>query len=387
MNRLQQYIRIARLVLKERYVGLDERERGELEEWLRLSPRNRRDYESQWISAADFEPYGRICPEEAWRRFGRRLKRSRRLHRWRTGGVAASLALLLGLAVVLHLEQGTEGLSGKYPDVTDMAGVRLTLSTGEVVNLSQGREEELQKIEGQAVWHSQKLEYVAGKGQEKEMKWNTLEVPKGTFYHLVLSDSTRVWLNAETRIMYPVEFAARQRRVVVEGEAFFEVSRDAERPFVVQTEAFEVKVLGTSFNINTYGDEGKAYAALLEGVVEVSESAGNALVLAPGQVAEMDVRQPGGLLALSDMELSSQLAWKEGLFCFRCTSLREILKQVGRYYDVTFVNVECVAEEFFTGDISRNLSLGSLLAVIAEQMSDVEFKTVGKEVYVIKRRD
>lgn len=386
MDRLQQHIRIARLIFKEKFMGLSLEEQQELQQWRMLSPRNEQDYKSFDTFYGSLENSRRrlLPPEEEWSVFRKRLRRSRQLRWLQRGAIAASLCLLIGLSGVLLLQHSPERLPLKQETT---GGVRLILPTGESLNLSSADQENLQKIADKALAGPEKLEYIRDAGKA-EPEWNTLLIPKGAFYHLILSDGTRVWLNAGTKVIYPVPFAGVRREILLEGEAFFEVAKDPEHPFVVRTENFEVKVLGTSFNINTYGDDGKAYTALQEGVVEISSGeVGNTLIIAPGQVAELDVRQPGALLKISPMPVEQQLAWKEGFFCFRHTSLQEILKQVERYYDVEFVNIKEVEGEYYTGDISRNVPLTSILSAIRAQTTGMEFEISGRTVYIIKKRD
>lgn len=383
MDHLPQYIRAARLILKEKFMKLTFPEQKELEAWRMLGSRKPQDFEIFNYSDVFNNTNSRIQAEKQWDNFCKRLKRSRQLRTFRMVGVAATLCLLFGLSGVLYYS--SERLPLEKVRESDPQGIRLILSTGETLDLSSGDTENYQKIK--AVVGQEKLEYSPQVVEKTEPEWNTLVIPPAAFYHLVLSDGTRVWLNAETEITYPVQFSGERREVLLAGEAFFEVEHDPEHPFIVKTDNFEVKVLGTSFNINTYGDQGKAYAALQKGVIEMSESPGNTLVLAPGQVAELDIRRPGSLLTLSPMPIEQQLAWKDGLFCFRHTSLEEIFKQVERSYNVRFVFTGEVGEEYYTGDISRNVPLSSLLSVIRAQTTDIEFETVDQTVYVIKKRD
>ena len=107
----------------------------------------------------------------------------------------------------------------------------------------------------------------------------------------------------------------------------------------------------------------------------------------PGQVAELDVRRPGACVRMSEVSVEQLVAWKKGLFCFRQTSLPDILKQVARYYDVHFMNLEDAEGEAYTGDISRNVSLEVLLGAISAQTTDIQFKIVNRTVYITKKRD
>lgn len=387
METILKYIKVAHLLCKERLFGLNGKELQLLEDWRRQSERHEKSY--QLFQHLDPEVlahrYERIDADRQWGEFRSRLA-GRRFRVWKAvAGIAAVVCLLLGGSYLFYWNQ--ESVSS--PEVADspMGGIRLVLSSGKTLNLSDRKHLDIRQIEGNAVLHDNQLEYRMDTLTTTEPEYNTLIVPKGAFYHLILADGTKVWLNSDSRIEYPIVFAENRREVTLQGEAFFEVEKDSDKPFMVKTENFNVKVLGTSFNINTYGDDGKVYTALQQGVVEVEAGPENALILAPGQVAELDIRQPGMRMKLSRMSLNQQIAWKEGFFCFRSTPLSDMLKQIERYYDVCFVDAAKVGEEVYTGDISRNVSLEELLDAIRLQTTNIDFRMVDKVVYIIEKRD
>ena len=263
----------------------------------------------------------------------------------------------------------------------------VTLANGQMIPLGKEAADSTIFTDGTQINASGSGVTYASGGESESIVYNKLEIPRGGEFCLTLSDGTRVWLNSETSIQYPVAFGAKERRVFVQGEAYFEVTKNSGQPFIVQTENFNVKVLGTSFCINTFGDNGKVYTALESGVVEMDCGRENTLILAPGQVAELDVRRPGACVRMSEVSVEQLVAWKKGLFCFRQTSLPDILKQVARYYDVHFMNLEDAEGEAYTGDISRNVSLEVLLGAISAQTTDIQFKIVNRTVYITKKRD
>ena len=118
-------------------------------------------------------------------------------------------------------------------------------------------------------------------------------------------------MNSDSKITYPLVFSGNARKVILTGEAYFEVTKNSGQPFIVQTENFNVKVLGTSFCINTFSDNGKVYTALESGVVEMDCGRENTLILAPGQVAELDVRRPGACVRMSEVSVEQLVAWKK----------------------------------------------------------------------------
>lgn len=387
METILRHIKIARLLCKRRLIGLVEEEEEQLDCWRREDVQNEKDYSLYQHIDTDklASRYERIDTDKQWSDFRRRVAGKKRRMWLRVGGVAAGLCLIIGISYLLYPDSETP-----YPVPSQESGaqnIRLILSSGKTLDLSDRKHLDILQIEGNAVLHDNQLEYRADTALLQAVESNTLIIPKGAFYHLILADGTKVWLNSDTRIIYPVAFPGEKREVTLAGEAFFEVTKDPQRPFIVKTDNLNVKVLGTSFNINTYADDGKVYAALQQGVVEVNAGRENVLLLAPGQVAELDIRQPGAVVKLSDVSLTRQIAWKEGLFCFRSTPLPEILRQIERYYDVSFVDQAKVGDEVYSGDISRNVSLEEILQAISAQTTNIEFKTVDKVVYIMKKRD
>lgn len=386
METIQKYIRVAHLICKRRLLGLNQREEEALKGWLKESPHHNSDFENlQYIDLERLSGrYRKIDTERQWKNFQKRVVRP--TYRWlRVGGVAAGICLVAGMSWWLYWHSRP----ALQPEIVVAVpeGIRLVLSTGKTLNLSDCKKVDVGQIEGNVILHSDQLEYQNDSVQHDSGGTNTLIIPKGAFYHLVFSDGTKVWLNSDSKITYPLAFSGDIRKVVLSGEAYFQVTKNPHRPFIVQTDNFNVKVLGTSFCINTFGDNGKVYTGLEEGVVEMGCDRENTLILAPGQVAELDIQHPGALIGLSDMSVGQLMAWKEGLFSFRHTSLSDILKQVERYYDVHFVNLTATDGEAYTGDISRNVSLEALLEAISAQTTDIHFKIVDRTVYIVKKRD
>lgn len=386
METIQKYIELARLICKRRLLGLNRRETEKLEAWQKENPRYKSEFRNlqniglQGLSGR----YEKIDTDRQWRKFQKRTVH--RTYVWlRAGVVAAGICLLLGTAGLFY----RQSCFLSQPEIAETVpeGIRLVLSSGKTLDLSDRKNIDVRQIEGNVILHNGQLEYHCDSVERNSGETNTLIIPKGAFYHLVFSDGTKVWLNSDSKITYPLAFSGDIREVVLSGEAYFEVAKNPRQPFIVQTENFNVKVLGTSFCINTFGDDGKVYTALEEGVVEMSSDRENTLMLAPGQVAELDIQHPGASVRMSDVSLEQLIAWKKGLFCFRHTSLPDILKQVARYYDVHFVNLGDVQEEAYTGDISRNVSLEVLLGAISAQTADIQFKIVDRTVYIIKKRD
>ena len=387
MKEIIQYLFIAKLICKERIAGLDNSEKRQLDSWRSESKEKEHVFLNlQRISTEELEKrYDGVDVDLKWKSFKKRQQQRKR--NIRVGvAVVASICLLITSALWLWL-----GTLGEERVVLAEQGqqnnVCLVLSTGEVVDISNVGQDEVKLDKGTKLYEGNRLEYVQPDSlHKKELEFNQLIIPKGTFYHLVLSDGTKVWLNADSKIKYPVSFGQDKREVSLRGEGYFEVAKDSARPFIMSTDKMDVKVLGTTFDVNTYEDEGKSFVVLVEGLVEVSAGKGESRIITPGYMAEVDMHDVQAKIHVSKCDTEHYIAWKSGNFSFRNALLTEILKRVSRYYDVTVIREQVFEEEYYTGDVSSDVSLESLLAVI-ESSTSVSFKVERKIVYVQKKRD
>ena len=387
MEEISQYLFIAKLICKERITGLDDSERRQLDLWRNESKEGERVFFNlQRISTEELEKrYDEVDVDMKWKDFKKRQQQGRR--NIRVGvTVAASICLLITSGLWLWLG-GAKEEGVVLAEQGRQNNVCLVLSTGEVVDISNAEQDEVKLDKGTKLYSGNRLEYVRPDSfHKKELEFNQLIIPKGTFYHLVLSDGTKVWLNADSKIKYPVSFGKDKREVSLHGEGYFEVAKDSTRPFIVSTDKMDVKVLGTTFDVNTYEDEGKSFVVLVEGLVEVSAGKGESRIITPGYIAEVNMHDVQAKIQVSKCDTEHYVAWKNGNFSFRNASLTEILKRVSRYYDVTVIREQVFEEEYYTGDVSSDVSLESLLAVI-ESSTSVSFKVERKIVYVQKKRD
>lgn len=314
-------------------------------------------------------------------------QKSRRMTlRW---SVAASVILLIGLFVGRAID-GVRDMRGdqllaKSVMQPGTSKAILTMADGEKVMLDRERKLDIQLNERMRVAsNGQGIVYEEnGKGVVKE-EYNKLVTPIGGEYRLTLSDGTKVFLNAASELKYPVEFMGDRRVVDLDGEAYFEVHKDNQRPFVVRTKGAEVCVLGTSFNVNTYGDDGRIYTTLVNGSVRVlSVKNGQEKVLTPGMQGVMNMQT--GQLMVREVDVESYVAWREGRFVFRTMTLDLIMQQLQRWYDfeVFYQNLELKDYEF-RGVIKRDMDLDKVLSVI-KATTNVDFEVKGKVITIIKR--
>lgn len=209
--------------------------------------------------------------------------------------------------------------------------------------------------------------------------YNTLIVPRGGEYFLTLSDGTKVWLNADTEMKYPVTFGKTAREVSIKGEAYFAVTKATDRPFIVKTELGEIKVLGTEFNIRSYAGNDKLVTTLVNGKIACTLPQGREIILEPNQqlIAGKD-----RTTEIREVDTRFTTGWKDGMFQFRDERLEDIMEQLSRWYDIgIFYTCEPVKNLHFSGDLSRFKSIDTFVEMF-EKSSDIKITLNGKTLLI-----
>ncbi len=301
--------------------------------------------------------------------------------------VAASIILVVGTALLLYVNRDKEGSKTQIAshDVKAPATNRamITLADGRTVFLdsvnngtlaTEGSVSLVKLADG-------KISY-EGSAATGEPAYNTLYNPRGSkVISLVLSDGTRVWLNSESRLTYPVSFTGAERKVEITGEAYFSVTHNEKQPFRVMANGVEVEDLGTEFNVNAYTDEESTRTTLIAGAARVS-NAGKMLVLAPSQQAVASGQQ---LLSLKeDVDVNAVVAWKNEKFIFNSADIKEVMRELARWYDVD-VEYQDEISNHFTGIISRNVNASEVFAML-ERTGAVYFEIEGNKMIVKKAK-
>jgi transmembrane sensor len=259
----------------------------------------------------------------------------------------------------------------------------LTLASGAVIALTGAANGQLIKesgIEINKTADGQLVYKVSDTKGISSRQYNSIETPKGGQYQVTLPDGTNVWLNAASKLSYPVSFASHQNRTVeLWGEAYFEVAKDKAHPFIVKNRQQQIRVLGTHFNINGYADEGEIKTTLLEGSVEIS-AAHLRRVLKPRQESVFRDQQINVIPA----NVEVVMAWKNSMFVFDHDRLESIMLKVGRWYDVDIVYEDPeLKQETFSGGISRFEQVSDVLKKLSFTRA-VKFKIEGRRIFVMK---
>lgn len=347
-----------------------------------------RAYHKIYGEAKTFQFLEQLNNEQAWSNISKKITKPkvRRLHRWLPYAVAVSVIVFV--SVLLLLEKPKQNNFNKDYDFAQLATVGskkalLTLANGTKIRLHEQLKQNFSEVDGTKIHKdtANNLTYYASVSTNLKLIYNNIEVPRGGEYSLILSDGTKVWLNSDSKLRYPVKFIGNKRDVFLVGEAYFEVAHNADSPFIVHAHDSEVKVLGTKFNISSYEDQEFISTTLVEGSVEVNDLT-NSKILKPGYQSVI-FRGVNGI-DVSQVETHLYTSWVNGVFEFEDMDLEYIMAQLARWYNVKFFFTE---EKFknirFTGAIMRDNSFEFALDLI-EQIAEVDFAI--KDDYIIVGR-
>lgn len=307
--------------------------------------------------------------------------------------IAAVFLLCSGTALFFYLQKinAQAQLSAIVPGGNKAV---LTLADGSRIILDQAANGSLARQagiqvsktnDGQLIYSVMEQHVGDGKTNALTDLTNTISTPKGGQYQVNLPDGTKVWLNAASELKFPLSFAKlKERRVELHGEAYFEVEKDASKPFIVKSEQQTVQVLGTHFNINSYADEKETKTTLLEGSVKVNPIGGNdadQVVLKPGLQAQVF----SGVKQVNVLRVDPQAAvsWKNGQFFFEDEPIENIMMQVARWYDVEIVYQDDLSGKTVWGSVTRYASVSKVLSIV-ELTGGIHFKVEGRRITVLK---
>ena len=372
---------IRRLIQLDLVGGLSPEEKGKLEDWINESEEHRLLFckIKKQLSINEIRNYLQTDVEDAWKKvrektFGAPPVRPRIRPKW-LKYAAVVLPVLLSITLWYTWK---EEMKNKQATVARLNPV-LTLDNGEKYQLDPEEQTEIYVNE-------EVKAYQAGGGliydttaRQEENKYNRIEVPRGSEYWIVLPDGTRVWLNAATELKYPVAFHAKERRVYLKGEAYFEVAPDKNRPFYVETEEVKVRVLGTVFDVNTHYTRG-VRTVLVEGAVALEWGDQKEIRMKPGELADFD--RTTTEVTLKEVDVTSYISWKEGYFVFEDEPLEEIMHTLSLWYDKEFIFVGKRSRALhFSGHIKRYERIETILSAITD-VTGVEFRMNGQIILI-----
>ncbi|WDF61844.1 DUF4974 domain-containing protein [Flavobacterium sp. KACC 22758] len=308
---------------------------------------------------------------------------------WPRIAVAASIALLIGTGIFYFTQPKEENVQvAAKPQEIAPGGTKgvLTLSNGKQIVLSEITAKDTIAQEGEENEVTIKMNangevtYIINPntdGGKDDNSFNTLSTPIGGQYNIILADGTKVYLNAVSSIKYPTQFNGDKRVVELEGEAYFEVAKNKNKPFIVKSNNQSIEVLGTHFNVHSYNNESVVKTTLLEGSVAVTYKNQKA-ILKPGQ--QSDVSDNFSKIKVKEVDPEEAVAWKNGRFKFDNADLKNVMRQLERWYGIKVEYRGNVSDVRFNGGTFRNKNLSEVLKVL--ELSNIKFKVEGKTVIV-----
>lgn len=343
---------------------------------------NRHDFSGNFLTAEESdqlltditmakEPAAMVRPIKIWYRYA----------------VAASLIIFLSVGAYLLTYRGSKDQIMKQPVASLEKGINkaiLTLANGKKIDLNGAKSGELVKEAGLKIYKDKqgRLTYVVQGGDSdatQSVSYNTTETPRGGQWHLILADGTNVWLNAASSIRYPIRFTGGERNVELSGEAYFEVAKNKDMPFIVKTDYTTIKVLGTHFNVNAYGGGAETKTTLLEGTVQTANSS-STMLLKPGQ--QSITKNSTSDIQVKNVNTYESVAWKNGYFIFHNDNIKTIMDQLVRWYDIDVSYQGDVMQKSFDGTYSNSKDITELLNAL-EQTGTIHFKMKGRRVVVM----
>lgn len=296
---------------------------------------------------------------EIWEALQGRINRKPTFNYWLRGVAAALMVATLAIGIYLYNQSNIQ-------DTIIVPG-----SVKASIIAADGKTYELSNTE-------QALASIPINPKIKSNELNTIITPKGGEFYLKLPDGTEVWLNAESELIFPSAFEGDQRIVTLIGEAYFEVAKNANMPFIVNANDSEVEVLGTHFNISCYPEEELARTTLMEGAVKIRKGRSER-ILTPGQQAI--VKNLSSDIAVNhEVDTEKVMAWKEGYFEFKNNSLEDILGQIGRWYRVDIYYSGSLPDKKLTGKIPRESDFSEVLDILS--FSGVRYKLTGRKLTI-----
>jgi len=326
---------------------------------------------------------------------------------WFKFTMAAVLLLCAGMAVFFYADKqmalkneqylGADIAPGGNKAVLTLAdGSKIVLDETVKGNLSNQAGITITKTgDGKLVYTVQEDGHQGGRAKVSRLT-NTISTPRGGQYQINLPDGTRVWLNAESVLKFPVSFSKlKERRVELQGEAYFEVAKvmienpgpkakELRMPFFVECKRQTIEVMGTHFNVNAYADNKETKTTLLEGAVKVLPMNGPATgpkILKPGQQAK--VSQNAHAVRVIQVDPLTEIAWKNGQFFFENEPIEDIMKEIARWYDVEVVYQADVSDKTVWGSVTRYANVSKVLSIL-ELTGEIHFKVEGRRITVQK---
>lgn len=384
MNQISKNQHIASLITKEILGIINKAEKTELSEWLKKDEKHPQLYQKikSQEHSKNLQIYSMISVEAGLKKYHKKYKSApvHRISRWYSVAAIVFVLISIGITLLLPKETNHSLINTLQPGSSKAL---LTLANGITHELEELQFENEIRIPGVIVQNTgNEIRYIPSTlvSPPIQEEYNILQIPTGGEYLLLLADGTKVWLNSQTTLRYPVSFTGKERNVYLEGEAYFEVARDTNKPFYVRTKnKINVQVLGTAFNVRAYSDEQEVETVLEKGAVKMSQNAEN-VILTPGFKATYNKQNQKFSIQKVNTELYT--AWHSGQYVFEKATIQHILQKLSRWYGMNvFYQQEEAKELIFSGNIRKYDTIENLLNAV-EIAGGVHFEIKGKTIVV-----
>lgn len=380
MKELKKRYEIARWIFREIMGISTPGEQRQLEGWCRASKENMEEYTAirQRLGKELREKAEVNIPAE-WRKFKSQILRPRKIDH--LGYYAAAVCVGIGLVIgILYLQKPATTVSVVALNDTKGYKAVLVLDDGKRISLEDTLRQTVAETmgtrvltEGNVLWYDTRTSQET-KGIEK----HRIIVPRGGEYKLILSDGTKVWLNSESELEYPVTFVGSAREVNMKGEVCFEVAQNVSRPFVVKAGETSVTVLGTLFNVEAYPENQHLTTTLVKGKVMIGTGKIQQILLPDEQA----IVEKSGTISVRKVHAADYVSWTNGICHFAEASLEEIMVKLARWYNMEFFFADpSLKEAHFTLDIQRYDRVATILSKI-EKTGRVQFKVTENTVII-----
>lgn len=380
--------RIALLIYKQITGNITEAEKQDLKEWRKQNPQNENLYQRLLDSTfleKEFRKYQNIEYTRPMTDMKARIKRESNINKirfWKTFSTVAATLLFAVCSISIWMFFENKTLNNLAKESTNIqiseigpgtTQALLTLNNGSEISLGADS-----AINSRLIAQNKK-----DAPSSKKEKINNLTTPRGGEFMIMLEDSTKVWLNAESQLIYPESFSESERRVKIKGEAYFQVAKDKTRPFYVESSGITIRVYGTEFNINAYSEEKEVYTTLVSGSISLQQANENhsELILTPGNQAIYN--KDNKITSVKTVNTEAITSWHNGRFVFEEQTLEQIMKTLARWYnfEYEFKNNE-IRQTVFKGSAPRYGNLSEVLSIL-EKSGGIKFQTRNNKIIII----
>lgn len=377
-DRFIKAVEVFRLILSGKSSGIGEEEVDKLMNNSLLKDVYDRCQENDFL-AGKWNEYRLYSSQEAYRRF---LEQVRPHNVWKKAipiGIAASVLLLLGTWILWPGQQAE--ITVVAEETVIEPGIKkalLKLADGSTVNV-RGDSMHVETLNGVKIAYADGAISYRAEEEIKELVYNELIVPVAGECFITLDDGTRVWMNSDSKLKYPVRFTGEERKVFLEGEAYFDVVKDG-KPFIVNTSLGDIRVLGTSFDVKAYRQEKQMLATLVSGKISFQDGAENVELTAGEQIVVAE----GKGIVKRQVDVMEYVGWKEGWYVFKNQPLETIMTDLCRWYGVAvFYQNAGLKQVTFTGNLKRYDTINTFMEVL-KRTGDVKYNINGNTIILFQ---